>query len=157
MRFCGVLTQIWFPTRGNQILLRSENALHLRSAFLTAPDFAQKTWILQNPLQSRRDDMFIAAFSSKNLSPVRAACLYLQLLKRCQFKKKLWAKSIRPGRCGFAVYSPKFCPHAAKFVFALHLRSAFLTAPELSQKLCIFSTLFSPVGFICLGVSSACL
>ena len=36
-RFCGVLDQIWFPTRGNQILLRSENALHLRSAFLTAP------------------------------------------------------------------------------------------------------------------------
>ena len=37
VRFCGVLTQIWFPTRGNQILLRSENALHLRSAFLTTP------------------------------------------------------------------------------------------------------------------------
>ena len=32
-RFCGVLDQIWFPTRGNQILLHSENALHLRSAF----------------------------------------------------------------------------------------------------------------------------
>ena len=37
VRFCGVRTQIWFPTRGNPILLRSENALHLRSAFLTAP------------------------------------------------------------------------------------------------------------------------
>ena len=42
VRFCGVLTQIWFPTRGNQILLRSENALHLRSAFLTAPDQRKK-------------------------------------------------------------------------------------------------------------------
>ncbi len=42
VRFRGVLTQIWFPTRGNPILLRSENALHLRSAFLTPPDPQQK-------------------------------------------------------------------------------------------------------------------
>ena len=42
VRFCGVLDQIWFPIRGNQILLRSENALHLRSAFLTAPDLVRK-------------------------------------------------------------------------------------------------------------------
>ena len=41
----------------------------------------------------------------------------------------------RPGRGGFAVYSPKFgFPHAAKFVFALHLRSAFLTAPGIRRK-----------------------
>ena len=39
-RFCGVRTQIWFPTRGNPILLRSENALHLRSAVLTS-DFVK--------------------------------------------------------------------------------------------------------------------
>ena len=46
VRFCGVLTQIWFPTRGNQILLRSENALHLRSAFPTAPDLTKSLWEL---------------------------------------------------------------------------------------------------------------
>ena len=33
-QFYGVLAQIWSPTRGNQILLRSENALHLRRALL---------------------------------------------------------------------------------------------------------------------------
>ena len=43
VRFCGVLTQIWFSTRGNPILLRSENALHLRPAFLTAPGITQNS------------------------------------------------------------------------------------------------------------------
>ena len=37
VRFCGVLTQIWFPTRGKICF-----ALHLRSAFLTEPDPQQK-------------------------------------------------------------------------------------------------------------------
>ena len=49
VRFCGVHAQIWFPIRGNPILLRSENALHLRSAFLTEPGLRHKLCIPQKP------------------------------------------------------------------------------------------------------------
>ena len=43
----------------------------------------------KTPLQSGRDEMFIAAVSSKGLSSVRAVCLYLQLLRCCQKSTKL--------------------------------------------------------------------
>ena len=48
--------------------------------------------------------------------------------------KKQHLPRLQPGRFGFAVYTPKFCPHAAKFVLALYLRSAFLTEPDFAQK-----------------------
>ncbi len=37
-------------------------------------------------------------------------------------------------RFGFAAYTPKFCPYAAKFVFALHLRRAFVTEQAPTRK-----------------------
>ena len=45
-----------------------------------------------------------------------------------------------PGRFGFAAYSPKFCPYAAKFVLVLHLRRAFPTEPDFDRKFWILQT-----------------
>ena len=43
VRFCGVLTQIWFPTRGNQICLCFTFAI----CILTAPDFNTTLYTLK--------------------------------------------------------------------------------------------------------------
>ena len=40
--------------------------------------------------------MFIAAFSTKDRSPVRAVCLYLQLLKRYQKPKLTYGAVFQP-------------------------------------------------------------